>query len=629
MAAVAIGSKAVGSIVKIKMDGVLREFIVAHQGLPSSMYDSSCNGTWVLQKDCYEQKEWNGSNVNGGNSELISSYPNDYANSTIHSYLNYEFINLIDANIRAQIKQVKIPYRPGSGTSKTVNSGANGLSCKVFLLSGYETGWAGATIVDSPVDGAKLSFFENGIGTSACNKRIANYNGSATGWWLRSPYTGDAKHAWFVGSAGNFGGVGYCHVPYSIRPAFILPSTLMVSDNGTVTTNTAPSIPSTITLPDNIHGGKNITISWGASTDAENNLEGYIVERSVNSGTTWTQIYQGSGRSTTNTVPFGTQTVMYRVKAYDSDGESSAYRTSAAITVINNVSPGAPASITVPQLVQGGGTLAVSWGEATDSDGNLSGYNLERQVDSGEWTEIYSGPELTYTDSITKGWLTVAYRVRALDDQGAYGDYTTSEVREVNNNTPPEITCEFSGDLGEKSADFSVSYTVSDEEGDSVTVTESLDGTQLRTFAYEDGPETCQVAGENFMKLSNGSHKLTISATDGKGISTYELTFTKLVTAASVTLIEPMEADAEISVCVLSVNGEIPEDADFRVEATNNGLDDEPVWEDCTMAVRTGMNHVFENNTVANGFAFNFRLHVERGESGAGGFITSVQGGFQ
>ncbi len=109
----------------------------------------------------------------------------------------------------------------------------------------------------------------------------------------------------------------------------------------------------------------------------------------------------------------------------------------------------------------------------------------------------------------------------------------------------------------------------------------------------------------------------------------HEIAFTKEVTAASVTLTEPMEADGKITVCVLSVNGEIPEDADFTVEATNNGKDDSPVWEDCTAQVKAGMNHVFENETAQNGFAFNFRVAVQRGGSGQGGYITSVQGGFQ
>ena len=46
MASVALSSKAVGSIVKIKVNGTLRDFIVVQQGKPSSIYDESCNGTW-------------------------------------------------------------------------------------------------------------------------------------------------------------------------------------------------------------------------------------------------------------------------------------------------------------------------------------------------------------------------------------------------------------------------------------------------------------------------------------------------------------------------------------------------------------------------------------------------------
>ena len=126
-----------------------------------------------------------------------------------------------------------------------------------------------------------------------------------------------------------------------------------------------------------------------------------------------------------------------------------------------------------------------------------------------------------------------------------------------------------------------------------------------------------------------GAQLMSITAADDASSATYSLNFEKLVTSASITLEQPMEGDGPISVSVLSVSGFIPADADFIVEVTNNALDDEPVWEDCTAAVRAGANHVFENQDAANGFAFNFRLNVSRGESGIGGYITSVQGGFQ
>ena len=617
MAAVKLSAKGVGSVVKIKVNGTLRNFIVVHQGKPSSIYDASCDGTWLLMEDIYETRQWHSSNVN------------DYANSTIHSYLNSTFLNLIDANIRAQIKQAKIPYRPGSGTSQSVNSGANGLSAKIFLLSDREVGYTQSNVNQYIVnDGAKLSYFQDGNGTT---EKIAKLNGSATYWWLRSPDTSDSANAWRVRSNG-LAGYDSCTYAYGVRPALILPSTLLVSDDGSVNTNTAPSTPGSITVPGSINGGDSITVSWGASSDAENNLEGYELERSVNGGSSWSNVYKGNARSTTNTVPFGTESVMYRVRAYDSQGLYSSYKTSNQVTVVNNNAPSAPASITVPVTVLGGAALTVTWGAASDSDGNLSGYALERQVDGGAWSEINRGTALSFNDTITKGWASVAYRVRAYDTAGAYSGYATSPARTVNNNTAPAITSSATNgsDLGVKNGGFTVSYSVSDADNDAVTVTETIDGAKKREFsATLGGSNSFAVTGETFMKLLNGKHTLSITANDGQATASHSVTFTKEVTGASITLDEPMTADAPITICVLSVIGFVPADAHFTVEVTNNALDDAPVWEDCTSEVKTGANHIFTNKTASKGAAFNFRITAERGASGEGGYITSVQGGFQ
>ena len=120
-----------------------------------------------------------------------------------------------------------------------------------------------------------------------------------------------------------------------------------------------------------------------------------------------------------------------------------------------------------------------------------------------------------------------------------------------------------------------------------------------------------------------------MAANDGTATTEHTLTFTKSVTGASISLAEPMDADAAITVCVLSVIGSIPADAEYTVKVTNNANDTTPVWEDCTTAVKAGANYVFENDTAEEGFAFNFLLEVERGESNTGGYIVSVQGGFQ
>lgn len=617
MAYVTLSSKAIGSTIKLKVNGSARNFIVVHQGKPSSVYDDSCNGTWLLMQDIYENRAWHSSNTN------------DYANSTIHSYLNSTFLNLFESNIKNAIKQVKLPYRKGSGTSTTVTSGSNGLSAKIFLLSATETSFDFSYMPSG--EGAELAYFKGCADNSSDSKRVAYLNGSATVWWLRSPVCNNFNYALYVYSNGDWDG-GRCSSSYGIRPALILPSTLLVSDDGTVSTNTAPSTPGSISVPSSIMGGTNISISWAKSSDAESNLAGYKVERSTNGGSSWSQIYQGTATSTTNNVAFGTTSVMYRVKAYDTEGLESGWRTSSQVTVVNNNAPSAPPSIAVPNDVKGGSTLVISWTAASDSDGNLSGYILERSTDGGSsYTQVYKGNALTYTDTITKGWSTVMYRVKAYDSYNAQSGYTTSTKRTVDNNTTPTITTSSAANLGTKSSGFTISYSVDDKDaGDTLTVTEKLDGTTKRTYtATRKTTNSFAVTGEYFQKITNGSHTMTVTVTDGKATVTKTFTFTKAVTAASITLAKPMEADAQITLCAITVGGLIPADAVFKVEVTNNGKDSSPVWEDATTEARNGRNHLFTNQTAANGFAFNFRVTAERGASGESGYIASIQGGFQ
>lgn len=609
MANVRLGAKAVGSTVKIKVNGTVKDFIIVHQGKPSSVYDDSCNGTWLLMKDIYTTRNWDDSNC-------------DYLNSDMTAYLNGTFISLIDADIRNAIKQVKIPYINYSNDN--VMSGSNGLSCKVFLLSGTEVGFSGVSYMAT--EGAKLSYFDS------ASKRVAYNGSSAAVWWLRSPSSNGYVSVWGVYTDGSDRSLWF-YDNYGARPAFVLPSSLVVSDDGTVSTNTAPSTPWNISVPSSIMGGTNISISWAKSSDDESNLAGYKVERSTDGGWSWSRIYQGTATSTTDSIAFGTTSVMYRVKAYDTDGLESGWRTSSRVTVVNNNAPSAPPSIAVPKDVKGGSTLVISWTAASDSDGNLSGYILERSTDGGSaYTQVYKGNALTYTDTIANGWSTVMYRVKAYDTGGMESGYTTSAIRTVRYNVAPAINAS-STNLGEKNVPFDFTYTVTDADGDTLTVTEKLDGktTNTRTGLASGTALTFEQAStaDGFLRILNGSHTIKITANDGKESTSLNATFTKSVTSASVTLTTPLAVDGDITVAILQVSGSIPNDAAFKAEATNNALDDSPVWQDVTAEVRKGMNIVFKNQAASAGAAFNFRISVERGASGEGGYIDSVSGAFQ
>ena len=162
-------------------------------------------------KDIYENRQWHSSNTN------------DYANSTIHSYLNSTFLNLFESNIKNAIKQVKLPYRKGSGTSTTVTSGSNGLSAKIFLLSATETSFSFSYMPSG--EGAELAYFKGCADNSSDSKRVAYLNGSATVWWLRSPDCGYFHRALFVYSNGDWH-YDRCSSSYGIRPALKVPSIL-------------------------------------------------------------------------------------------------------------------------------------------------------------------------------------------------------------------------------------------------------------------------------------------------------------------------------------------------------------------------------------------------------------------
>lgn len=206
-----IGNVDVGDIVQLRENLVPADYIVVHQGLPGSMYDLSCDGTWILRKDIAENRVWD-----SGNSNVLES-------SDIHSYLNNTWINRYDTDIRNAIKQVKIPYRQNGGSGGTDRNGANGLSCKIFLLSGKEVGWDSSDNQYFPNDGAKLSYFLDGTGSSANQKRVATLNGSATGWWLRSPDTRITYYVWVVLSNGGYSD-WYANNSCGVRPALVLPS---------------------------------------------------------------------------------------------------------------------------------------------------------------------------------------------------------------------------------------------------------------------------------------------------------------------------------------------------------------------------------------------------------------------
>ena len=260
--------------------------------------------------------------------------------------------------------------------------------------------------------------------------------------------------------------------------------------------------------------------------------------------------------------------------------------------------------------------------------------------DSSDKDYYYDGVALSGVDNSHWGRFSTTYGHEA--NWGYLPCFTLPETLYIDKdgfateNQPPEVTSDAGESgvaLGEKNEPFTLSYTVTDGDGDTLTITEKLDGktTKTRTNIASGTALTFEQAADaaGFQRVLNGSHTLTLEADDGKTTTDWTATFTKSVTSASVTLAEPLTVEGDITVAVLQVTGSIPDDATFKVEVTNNATDPSPVWQNVTAEEQKGVNIVFTNSTAANGAAFNFRVSVERGESGEGGYIEAVSGAFQ
>ena len=406
MANVKLGTKAVGSIVKIKVNGAAKDFIIVHQGLPSSAYDASCNGTWLLMKDIYTTSTFSNNN-------------NSYKDSSIHSYLNGTFFNLIDGGIRNAIKQVKIPYQNGTGSGGSLATGSNGLSTKVFLLSGYEVGWTTSDNGYFPKDGAKLDYFGSGSGGNG--KRVA-YNGSSAAiWWLRSPHTYNYNHVWYVSTDGSSNGSWYSR-SYGVRPAFILPSTLVVSDDGTVSVNTAP----TVSTDGAALGQKNAAFAWKYTiTDADG--DSLTVTEKLDGKTTKTRTGVASGTALTfeqTASAAGFQKILngnHTITVEVSDGKETV-NTSATFTKAVHA---ASVTLTTPLAVDGDITVAVL--QVTGSIPDDATFKVEVTNNANDpspvWqdatVEVKKGVNIVFTNSeATNG---AAFNFRVSVSRGASG----------------------------------------------------------------------------------------------------------------------------------------------------------------------------------------------------------------
>ena len=162
--------------------------------------------------------------------------------------------------------------------------------------------------------------------------------------------------------------------------------------------NQPPSVPASITFGDP-HAGKPLQITCEASTDPDGNPITYIWEHQIDSSG-WTQIGSGAETSITDTVPSSGTNYNVRVKARDSEGAESGYRTGSAKAIIYNQPPTAPGTPQYKYPIPGE-EMPVKWQASTDLDDDPVTYVVEYQMGEN-WVPLSTTGDTAYKLPIPK-----------------------------------------------------------------------------------------------------------------------------------------------------------------------------------------------------------------------------------
>lgn len=269
--------------------------------------------------------------------------------------------------------------------------------------------------------------------------------------------------------------------------------------------------PAAVTLPADIFGGDTVTVTV---TPSAGKVYGgnvtYTWQYRLDGGA-WQSLGSGTGTTQSLTVPAGTNTVEVQVRAADDLGfTSSTWASSGAVNVTNNLAPTAPGSITVSAAVAGE-PVTVTLTAASDPDGTVAAYVIERRVDSGSWQQVQSAGSLTFTETAGAGWQTVQYRAAAVDNEGAQGPYIESEVLSVSTGAVT-ISGPASGQ-GEHAQPFDIPLTLG------VTPTPSdpavqfavlLDGAEAVSASHQSGDQITLHIDPRVM--ARGAHTIIVTA---------------------------------------------------------------------------------------------------------------------
>lgn len=182
-------------------------------------------------------------------------------------------------------------------------------------------------------------------------------------------------------------------------------------------------LESTPTAPTSLTASRTLLTSSLVWIDNSSNEDGFYIERSTNSGSSWSVLTSSAANvsSSTDITIIGGNTYWYRVQSYNTSGTSS-YSNTASVFVNY---PTAPTSLTSST---DGVKVSLVW---TDNSNDEAGFNISRSIDSGStWSGLATSSANTasYTDQNVSTGSTYWYQVQSFNQVGTSSYSNTSSV---------------------------------------------------------------------------------------------------------------------------------------------------------------------------------------------------------
>lgn len=198
-------------------------------------------------------------------------------------------------------------------------------------------------------------------------------------------------------------------------------------------------------------------------------------------------------------------------------------------------------------------------------------------------------------------------------------------------NTVPVINYTGSNNLGIISSKPTIKYTVTDAEGDKITITERLNGKVLQTYTVSSGTScTVNIPNMSWLGCGNSTNTIEISARDSAGGSSNKtITFKRAIDRIEV-ITNPIKTDKAVTKISLEV-GWNTENASGQVFVCNNAYDASPTWENMTNSVGSSLVYNLTNTTkTATDWGLSVKVIVKK-DGGSTGEVSlySIKGTYE